>query len=40
VRILDRDGAIEILGALALDPQSTLSTEVLAKATLAQTVKG
>jgi len=36
----DRDGAIKILGELALDPQSTLSTEVLAKATLAQIVGG
>lgn len=35
----DRDGAIKILGELALDPQSTLGTEVLAKATLAQVVR-
>lgn len=32
----DRDGAVKILGELALDPQSTLGTEMLAKATLAQ----
>jgi tetratricopeptide (TPR) repeat protein len=32
----DRDGAIQILGALALEPSSTLATETLAKATLAQ----
>lgn len=30
----DRDGAIEILGQLALDPESTFATEHLAKATL------
>ena len=35
----DREGAIQILGALALDPQSTLGTEALAKATLAQFVQ-
>ncbi|WP_437736377.1 tetratricopeptide repeat protein [Sorangium sp. So ce1335] len=35
----DRDGAIKILGELALDPQSTLATEMLAKATLAQLVE-
>jgi len=31
----DRDGAVKILGTLALDPASTLSTEMLAKASLA-----
>ena len=35
----DRDGAIKILGELALDPESTLGTETLAKATLAQVVR-
>jgi tetratricopeptide (TPR) repeat protein len=35
----DRDGAVKILGELALDPHSTLSTEMLAKATLAQIVR-
>jgi tetratricopeptide (TPR) repeat protein len=35
----DRDGAVKILGELALDPQSTLATEMLAKATLAQVVR-
>ena len=35
----DRDGAIKILGALSLDPESTLGTEMLAKATLAQVVR-
>jgi hypothetical protein len=35
----DRDGALKILGGLALDPQSTLGTETLAKATLAQLVR-
>jgi hypothetical protein len=35
----DRDGAVKILGELALDPQSTLSTEALAKATLAQVLR-
>jgi len=34
----DRKGAIQILGELALDPGSTLSTEMLAKATLAELV--
>jgi hypothetical protein len=34
----DRNGAIQILGELALDPGSTLSTEMLAKATLAEVV--
>jgi tetratricopeptide (TPR) repeat protein len=34
----DRDGAIQILGELSLDPESTLATEMLAKATLAQVV--
>jgi hypothetical protein len=36
----DRDGAIKILGELALDPQSTLATETLAKFLLAQVVGG
>lgn len=31
----DHDGAVRALGDLALDPKSTLATEVLAKATLA-----
>src|SRR6185503_21219508 len=35
----DRDGAVKILGELALDPQSTLGTEMLAKTTLAQVVR-
>lgn len=35
----ERNAAVEILGGLALDPQSTLGTEVLAKATLAQLVQ-
>jgi tetratricopeptide (TPR) repeat protein len=35
----DHDGALKILGELALDPQSTLGTEMLAKATLAQLVR-
>jgi tetratricopeptide (TPR) repeat protein len=35
----DRDGAIQILGELSLAPESTLGTEVLAKATLAQVVR-
>jgi tetratricopeptide (TPR) repeat protein len=35
----DRDGAIKILGELALDPESTLGTEMLAKATLAQVIR-
>lgn len=35
----DRDGAVKILGELALDPQSTLGTEMLAKATLRQIVQ-
>lgn len=35
----DRDGAVKILGELALDPQSTLATEALAKATLLQIVQ-
>jgi tetratricopeptide (TPR) repeat protein len=34
----DRDGAVKILGELALDPQSTLATEALAKSALAQIV--
>jgi tetratricopeptide (TPR) repeat protein len=34
----DHDGAVKILGELALDPQSTLGTEMLAKATLAQVI--
>ena len=34
----DHNGAIQILGELALDPGSTLSTEMLAKATLAEVV--
>ena len=32
----DRQGAVKILGDLALDPASTLGTEMLAKATLAK----
>jgi tetratricopeptide (TPR) repeat protein len=35
----DRDGAVKMLGELALDPQSTLGTEMVAKATLAQLVQ-
>ena len=35
----DRDGAVKLLGELALDPQSTLGTEMLAKATLAQILR-
>jgi tetratricopeptide (TPR) repeat protein len=35
----DREGAIKILGELALDPESTLSTEMLAKAILAEVVR-
>jgi len=35
----DRDGAIKILGELSLDPESTLGTEMLAKAMLAQVVR-
>ena len=35
----DRDGAIKILGELSLDPASTLGTETLAKAALAQLVR-
>ncbi len=35
----ERDAAIAILGDLALDPASTLATETLAKATLAQIVE-
>jgi hypothetical protein len=34
----DRDAAVKILGELALDPQSTLGTEMLAKVTLAQVI--
>jgi len=34
----NRDDAIQILGELSLDPASTLGTEMLAKATLAQVV--
>jgi len=34
----DRDGAIAILGQLALDPQSTLGVEMMAKAMLVQVV--
>jgi len=34
----DREGAIQILGELALDPRSTLSSELLAKAALAEVV--
>jgi tetratricopeptide (TPR) repeat protein len=36
----DRGAAIAILGDLALDPASTLATETLAKATLAQVIDG
>jgi hypothetical protein len=35
----DRAAAIAILGDLALDPASTLATETLAKATLAQVIE-
>jgi tetratricopeptide (TPR) repeat protein len=35
----DREGAVTILGELALDPQSTLGTEMLAKGTLATFVR-
>ena len=35
----DRDSAIAILGELALDPQSTLGVEMMAKAMLAQVVR-
>lgn len=35
----DREGTVEILGRLALDRQATLTTETLAKATLAQIVR-
>jgi hypothetical protein len=35
----DRGAAIAILGDLALDPGSTLATETLAKATLAQVIE-
>jgi tetratricopeptide (TPR) repeat protein len=35
----DREEAIAILGDLALDPASTLATETLAKATLAQVIE-
>lgn len=35
----DSDGAIKILAELSLDPESTLSTEMLAKATLAQLLR-
>jgi tetratricopeptide (TPR) repeat protein len=36
----DRDAAIAILGELALDPASTLTTDALARATLAQLTDG
>ena len=36
----DRDTAVSILGELALSPESTLSTEHLAKATLAVLIAG
>jgi tetratricopeptide (TPR) repeat protein len=36
----DRGAALAILGDLALDPASTLATETLAKATLAQVIDG
>jgi hypothetical protein len=36
----DRDTAVTILGALALDPGSTLATEHLAKAALAGLIAG
>ena len=35
----DRAGAIQILGELSLNPESTLGTEILAKATLAHFVR-
>ncbi len=35
----DRDGAVSLLGELALDPQSTLGTEMLAKNLLANVVR-
>ena len=35
----DRDGAIKILSELSLDPESTLGTEMLAKAILAQVMR-
>jgi hypothetical protein len=35
----DRESAVTILGELALDPQSTLGTEMLAKSTLASFVR-
>ena len=35
----DRDHAIQILGELSLDPESTLGTEMLAKATLALVIR-
>ena len=35
----DVEGAVKILGELALDPESTLSTELLAKATLAHFIR-
>ena len=35
----EHDSAVTILGELALDPQSTLGTETLAKAMLAQVVR-
>jgi hypothetical protein len=35
----DHDGAVRLLGELALDPQSTYKTEQLAKATLAMVAK-
>ena len=35
----DRDGAVKILGELALDPRSTLGTEALARATLASLLR-
>jgi hypothetical protein len=40
VRRGDRDAAIAILGSLALDPDSTLAAEYLAKAVLALLVAG
>jgi hypothetical protein len=38
-RRADREGAITILGELALDPRSTLTTAMLAKSTLAQLIR-
>jgi hypothetical protein len=35
----DHDGAVAILGPLALDPQSTLGVEMMAKAMLARIVQ-